>query len=82
MSARIGTKEWFVGSLFAALEAGHVTLSTEGSLLFDDSQTRTAVEAVIDDATDEHVDLTLWTDDEHGDPYEIATVRLTAAVIA
>ena len=71
-----------VTSLLAMLVNGHVTLSSEGSALFD-VDGGPAAELVFDHLVDDNtVEATIWTDDDNGDPVEVATVRLSVAVIA
>jgi hypothetical protein len=71
-----------VTSLLAALVNGHATIGSDGGVLFDVLD-GAAAELVLDHLIDDNtVDATIWTDDEHGDPIEVATVRLTVAVIA
>jgi hypothetical protein len=80
MSADI-THESLVTSLLGALESGHVVITTEGSLLFDDASGR-AIEAVVDDTTHQTADVTLWADDENGDALQLTTLRVTVDVVA
>lgn len=71
-----------VTSLLAALVNGHATIGSDGGVLFDVLD-GTAAELVLDHLIDDNtLTATIWTDDDNGDPVEVATVRLSVAVIA
>ena len=75
------SKQDIVGDFVTALEAGRIVVATDGSLRFDSSD-GTAVEVVVDEAYPTSLYTTFWTDDENGDPVELATVKLNAEVLA